>query len=162
MKRKAISKRNDKTEEKVIFRKAKPDDGAAMAHLDGLCFSDPWSRASFDRELDDNGLAYYLLAEFDGEIIGYAGLWLIVDEGHITNIAVHPGYRCKGIGGRLLSRLMELAEDGGFRRFTLEVREGNDNAIRLYERYGFHIAGCRKGYYENNGENALIMWRASL
>lgn len=135
-------------------------DAEAMAVLDRLCFTDPWSKASFDNELDNDSLAFYLIAESDGNIIGYAGLWFIEDEGHITNIAVHPQHRRKGVGGILLTKLMTYAEKAGLEHFTLEVRAGNKDAIELYEKYGFHVEGCRRGYYGNNGEDALIMWKS--
>lgn len=142
-----------------ILRKATADDAKAMAALDRLCFSIPWSKETFDHELGENALAFYLVAEVRGKLIGYAGLWTILNEGHITNVAVHPDHRRKGLGEILVFRLIEAAEEAGLEKFTLEVRAGNRDAIALYKKLGFQEDGCRKGYYGDNGEDALVMWR---
>ena len=92
-------------------------------------------------------------------MVGYIGVWKIVDEGHITNVAVSPDYRRMQIGSALLKNMLEITAEEGIVRHTLEVRTGNEAAIGLYEKFGFETAGVRKGYYEDNGEDALIMWR---
>lgn len=143
----------------VQIRVANPGDIDAMTELDAICFSSPWSRASFEAELTTNRLAWYLVAEeAHGGIIGYAGLWAIEDEGHITNVAVHPDYRRKHLGSILVGMLIEQTKNAGLKRFTLEVRVSNQAAIDLYEKFGFVSAGVRKGYYEDNNEDAMIMW----
>ena len=91
-------------------------------------------------------------------IVGYAGLWLMVDEAHVTTIATHPNYRHRGLGELLLSSLIEIAYDIGARQVTLEARVSNLVAQNLYRKYGFHEAGIRRRYYSDNGEDALIMW----
>ena len=143
------------------IRKAGAQDVDALAKLDARCFAAPWSRQSFEEDVVKNPLAFYLVAETeDGEIAGYAGVWLIVDEGHITNVAVSPEHRRCGIAKAVLTRLFETCEeDHGIRAFTLEVRPSNDPALALYRSFGFREAGRRKGYYEDNGEDALILWR---
>ena len=143
----------------VQIRVADAGDIDAMTELDAICFSSPWSRASFEAELTTNRLAWYLVAEeAQGGIIGYAGLWAIEDEGHITNVAVHPDYRRKHLGSILVGMLIEQTKNAGLKRFTLEVRVSNRAAIDLYEKFGFVSAGVRKGYYEDNNEDAMIMW----
>ncbi|HHX14473.1 MAG TPA: tRNA (adenosine(37)-N6)-threonylcarbamoyltransferase complex dimerization subunit type 1 TsaB [Clostridiales bacterium] len=147
-------------EDKVVLRQATDKDAARMAELDELCFSRPWSRRSFDAELAaDNQTALYLVLEANDRIIAYAGLWKIIDEGHITNVAVRPDRRRRGHGRQLVGELLRIAGTMGIESFTLEVRSSNLAAIKLYESFDFVVAGCRKEYYEDNGEDALIMWR---
>lgn len=142
-----------------IIRKAVLTDAEAMAELDHLCFTVPWSRQAFEQELSANEAAFYLVATLADEIIGYAGLWAVWDEGHITNIAVHPAHRRKGLGEMLLAELIRIAEVNGIESHTLEVRASNEAAIGLYKKLGFEIMGKRKGYYPDNHEDALILWR---
>lgn len=144
----------------MIIRQARESDIDEIARMDQLCFSAPWSRESFRQEIQENGLALYLVAELPltGELVGYAGIWAILEEGHITNVAVHPDYRRRHIGEALVKVLMEEASASGIRLFTLEARVSNEPAIRLYKKFGFQEAGVRKGYYEDNNEDALIMW----
>jgi [ribosomal protein S18]-alanine N-acetyltransferase len=145
----------------IIIRRATKKDITQMALLDKLCFSAPWSEDTFNKELNENDLALYILAEMKdtGQIIGYAGVWLIHDEGHITNVAVHPEYRRKHIGFAVINALMtesrNLAE---INTFTLEARKSNTAAIELYKKFGFVDVGIRKGYYQDNKEDAVIMW----
>lgn len=143
----------------MIIRNAQEKDVKAMAALDLICFADPWSEESFRDEILTNERAFYIVAEIEGQVAGYAGLWAILDEGHITNVAVSPDYRRKGIGKAIVGTLVEVAEENGLNSFTLEVRESNLPAQGLYEQFGFKPAGVRKGYYLDNGENAIIMWR---
>ena len=144
----------------MIIRQARESDIDEITRLDQLCFSAPWSWESFRQEIMENGLALYLVAELPQslELVGYAGIWAILDEGHITNVAVHPGYRRRHIGEALVKVLLEEASTSGIRQFTLEARVSNEPAIRLYRKFGFREAGVRKGYYEDNNEDALIMW----
>jgi ribosomal-protein-alanine N-acetyltransferase len=127
--------------------------------MDILCFSAPWSEESFEKEIRENRLAFYIVAEINGIMVGYAGLWCIVDEGHITNVAVHPDFRRRGIGEALVSVLLDHTVRNGILSHTLEVRASNEAAITLYSKFGFQPAGFRKNYYEDNGEDAIIMWR---
>jgi [ribosomal protein S18]-alanine N-acetyltransferase len=143
----------------LAVRQAEEKDIKPMAEMDILCFSAPWSEDSFKKEIEENHLAFYIVAEIDGRMVGYAGLWCIVDEGHITNVAVHPDFRRNGIGEALITVLLEHTIENGIVSHTLEVRESNIPAILLYSKFGFEPAGIRKNYYEDNGENAIIMWR---
>lgn len=134
-------------------------------HLDGvmvvenLSFRIPWSRNAFLEELTANELAVYLVALSDHKVIGYGGFWKVFDEGHITNIAVHPEFRRCRAGSEIMDRILEICEESGINSLTLEVRKSNLAAQRLYEKYGFKIEGIRKGYYSDTGEDAFIMWR---
>ncbi len=144
---------------KIIVRRALPKDAEAMARLDKECFSMPWSLQAFRDELSKNDAAFYLVAIVSDEIIGFAGLWGILDEGHITNVAVHPDFRKKGIGALMLAKLIELSCEAGITSHTLEVRRSNEAAIDLYKKFDFKIGGIRKEYYSDNLEDALILWR---
>ena len=143
----------------LIIRQAEERDIKPMAEMDILCFSAPWSEESFEKEIRDNRLAFYIVAEIGGVMVGYAGLWCIVEEGHITNVAVHPDYRRKGVGEALVGVLLSHTIENGILSHTLEVRESNQAAISLYTKFGFEPAGVRKNYYADNNEDAIIMWR---
>lgn len=121
------------------------------------CFSVPWSPKAFLDEITNNKCARYLVIELDGRVVAYAGMWLVIDEGHITNIAVHPDYRGRGYGELVTRALMQLASDTGMTWMTLEVRRSNITAQSLYHKLGFIDVGYRKRYYEDNKEDALIM-----
>lgn len=141
------------------IRLAAPEDTESIWELDKICFTVPWSYNDFENELNNNALALYVVAENNEKIIGYAGVWCIVDEGHITNVGVHPSYRKSGIGKKLIAALMDEArKKAGTRSFTLEVRVSNKPAIGLYEGFGFKEVGKRKGYYSDTKEDAAIMW----
>lgn len=133
-------------------------------HLDGIeelekkSFAVPWSRAMFIQELN-NPLATYFVLLMNGRVAGYAGMWVVLDEGHITNIAVDPDCRRLGAGRRLLEHLLSAGGKIGADSFTLEVRRSNKPALALYLSCGFEAAGIRKKYYSDNGEDAVIMWR---
>lgn len=146
--------------DKLIYRKMDKNDLGGVCILENLAFpSLPWSRKSFEEEMD-NSLAVYFVAEDreKGVIAGYAGMWVIFEEAHVTNVAVHPDYRRHGIGKKILFLLIEESIREGCTRMSLEVREGNEAARELYAKAGFREAGLRKHYYEDNKENAVIMW----
>jgi ribosomal-protein-alanine acetyltransferase len=143
----------------LIVRQAEERDIKPMAEMDVLCFTAPWSEDSFAKEIRENHLAFYIVAETQGRMVGYAGLWRIIDEGHITNVAVHPDFRRRGVGEALVSVLLTHTMENGITDHTLEVRVSNEAAISLYTKFGFEPAGLRKNYYEDNGEDAIIMWR---
>lgn len=126
-----------------------------------LSFPITWSKHSFENELDNN-MARYLVALKDGVVVGFGGMWIIFDEAHITNIAVHPEYRGFYIGSSLLEGLMEICRLEGVLAMTLEVRKSNYIAQKLYLKYGFLQEGIRKAYYENNKEDAIIMWNRNI
>ncbi|MDO4301944.1 MAG: ribosomal protein S18-alanine N-acetyltransferase [Clostridia bacterium] len=134
------------------------------SHIDGIVeienesFAIPWSRASVEKELSNN-LAIYVVAAENEKVIGYGGMWHIVNEGHITNIAVHKDYRQKGIGNAIINKLFEIAEEKEMIGLTLEVRKSNIPALELYKKNGFKLEGIRPEYYEDNKEDAYIMWK---
>ena len=128
----------------------------ALVNLEQECFSLPWTIGMFENELK-SPLAKYFVAIEDDKVIGYAGMWQIIDEGHITNIAVKKEYRNQKIGSKLLEKLLEVADQYPLRMLTLEVRESNEAAKHLYAKHGFQKVGIRKKYYVDNQEDALIM-----
>lgn len=130
--------------------------------VENLSFSVPWSRNAFLEEIKNNKFAVYIAAKVGERAVGYAGMWKVLDEAHITNIAVHPEFRNAGIGSLLMETLIDMAKKEGITSMTLEVRKGNINAQRLYFKYGFTVEGIRKGYYSDNGEDALILWKNDL
>lgn len=134
------------------------DDIDNVVEVENNCFSIPWSKESFLKELTNNEIALYLVAKVENKAVGYIGTWKVLDEGHITNLAVHSDYRNLGIGGMLISELLSLCKKDGINSFTLEVRKSNEIARKLYEKFGFEDRGIRKGYYEDNNEDAVIMW----
>ena len=140
----------------VIIRRMTMADVDGVAAVEAATFPTPWSRDAFASEMK-NVAARYLVAEKDGRIIGYAGAWIIIDESHITNIAVLSDYRGQGIGRRLTEGLMQYLSNLGAAYATLEVRKSNVVAQSLYVSLGFIKLGVRKRYYEDNGEDALIM-----
>ena len=129
----------------------------AVQLIERASFATPWPPHAYRQELEANRLAHYLVATLAGEIVAYGGIWLMVDEAHITTFAVHPRYRRRRIGERLLLSLLDLALDRHAREATLEVRLSNLAARRLYEKYGFRPVGIRPRYYSDNQEDALIM-----
>ncbi|MHB8170576.1 MAG: ribosomal protein S18-alanine N-acetyltransferase [Thermincolia bacterium] len=130
--------------------------------IEAVSFSTPWSRQSFIHELSDNVLASYVVALDGDKVAGYAGMWIIIDEAHLTNVAVHPDYRGRGIGVGLLEELLNRAVKLGADRMTLEVRESNQAARHLYTRMGFRPMGLRKGYYSDTKEDAILMWKEDM
>ena len=142
--------------------------GMELEHVDevmiveNLSFSIPWSKEAFIQEVTANKFAVYVVALINGSVVGYAGMWKVCDEGHITNVAVHPEFRKSGIGSKLIEGLIEAAIEEGVKSLTLEVRKGNLPAQALYKKYGFESAGIRKGYYADNGEDAIIMWKHNV
>ncbi len=145
--------------EGVIIRLTEEKDIHEMAELDKICFRVPWSEVSFASEIKENERALYVTAEADGKVVGYAGMWVIFDEGHITNVAVHPDFRGRHLGRKIVEFLIAEGEKRGVSSQTLEVRPSNAAALALYRGEGFCEEGRRKGYYEDNGEDAIIMWR---
>ena len=143
-------------EYQVMLMKEKDID--EVLQLEKLCFPVPWSRDAFRMEVEQNQCARYYVVRENNLLIGYGGMWLILDEAHITNIAVHPEHRRKGVGRLLMETLMEEAARLNMERMTLEVRVSNTAAITLYKSLGFEEGGIRKGYYSNDREDALIMW----
>jgi ribosomal-protein-alanine N-acetyltransferase len=133
------------------------EDIPAVHAIESASFPTPWPPYAFRGELESNRMAHYLVIRAGGRLVAYAGIWLMVDEAHVTTFAVLPAYRRRGLGCRLLSDLIELAADLGASVMTLEVRLSNVAARRLYQRFGFRPVGVRPRYYSDNAEDALIM-----
>jgi ribosomal-protein-alanine N-acetyltransferase len=127
-----------------------------------LCFPTPWTRRAFVSELSENVYAHYIVARSHGQLVGYAGMWVILEEAHVTNIAVHPAHRRQGLGWLLLHELMERARIRHATAMTLEVRTSNLAAQEMYTRAGFQVRGLRKGYYTDTREDAIVMWKDDL
>jgi ribosomal-protein-alanine N-acetyltransferase len=138
------------------------EDIPAVHAIESASFPTPWPPYAFRGELETNRMAHYLVVRAGERLVAYAGIWLMVDEAHVTTFAVLPAYRRRGIGGRLLSELIELAADLGATVVTLEVRLSNGSARRLYQQFGFRPVGVRPRYYSDNGEDALIMTTEGL
>ncbi|WP_124728612.1 ribosomal protein S18-alanine N-acetyltransferase [Staphylospora marina] len=133
-------------------------DLARIEEVEQLSFTTPWPTKAFYNELVFNNFAHYTVVTVDDRVMGYCGFWLILDEAHVTNIAIHPEARGMGLGERLMRHVMNLARSLGATRMTLEVRVSNLVAQRLYEKLGFVRSGIRKEYYTDNREDAIIMW----
>ena len=128
-----------------------------VAELERICFSAPWSRNMLAEELENALSAFLVALDGDGNVAGYAGVQVILDEGYITNVAVRPDCRRQGVAGKLLQVFLDFARGNHLAFLTLEVRVSNAPAIALYESRGFQITGRRKNYYEHPREDAIIM-----
>ena len=142
----------------VTFRAMQQEDIQSICEIEQEAFPTPWTAEAFYNELVHNHFAHYTVMIHDGDIIGYGGLWLIIDEAHITNIALKSKARGKKLGERLLRYLMLKSAAFGAKRMTLEVRVSNHIAQNLYKKLGFQAEGIRRGYYSDNSEDAIIMW----
>lgn len=135
---------------------------AGVLEIERRSFPTPWSERAFVSELTQNAYAHYLVALRGHRVVGYAGMWVILDEAHVTNIAVHPNERGRGLGERVLSELERRAYANGCRRMTLEVRPSNVVAQSLYCKHGFVPRGRRPGYYSDTHEDAIVMWKDDM
>jgi ribosomal-protein-alanine N-acetyltransferase len=131
----------------------------SVLKIETASFASPWSRLAFLSELLENDRAHYFVARLEDAVIGYIGTWIIFDEAHITNVAVSPGFRGRGVGRQLLTSMLEYCRSKGVVRATLEVRRSNAVAQNLYTSMNFVAAGVRKGYYKDNNEDAVVMWK---
>ncbi|MCH5585396.1 ribosomal protein S18-alanine N-acetyltransferase [Shimazuella sp. AN120528] len=141
----------------VLFRPMKVTDISSVMEIEKLSFTDPWSEISFEDEITANDLAYYIVSLVDGNVVGYAGMWVVLDEAQLTNVALHPDYRGQGTGKEIVAYMIELAKQLGASKVTLEVRKSNQRAQHLYRNLGFTVIGTRKNYYPDNGEDAILM-----
>lgn len=140
----------------------RPEDLEEILWVEKSSFRTPWTRQLFEEEFRHPDLSHFLVAHCQEHVVGYMGFWLVLDEAHITNLAVHPAFRRRKVGERLVRAVLELAVKLGARRATLEVRAGNEAAQRLYAKFGFRLAAVRRGYYVDNQEDALILWNDDL
>jgi [ribosomal protein S18]-alanine N-acetyltransferase len=152
-------------------------DVGTVQEIERDIFSTPWPRNAYYRELASRSSAHYVVlrqepglersaaqrsAEFDHTVIGYGGMWRMYDEAHVTTIGVRLDLQHRGFGRILFAGLVQAAYDMGAKWITLEVRTSNENAMRMYEAFGFKVIGRRKGYYTDNGEDAIVMWSDSI
>ena len=135
----------------------------AVLTIEEASFTSPWTKEMYLAEFENRGISFFYLARTStGEIVGFCSFWRVLDELHINNLAVLPQYRRGGVGTALLANVLGDGARLGAKRATLEVRQSNTPAQRLYERFGFTVAGVRRGYYSNPVEDALVLWKERL
>ncbi|MGB8521079.1 MAG: ribosomal protein S18-alanine N-acetyltransferase [Candidatus Tumulicola sp.] len=139
-----------------------PSDIAAVTHIEKASFSTVWPPDAFYNELNANKLAHYFVGRIGDRVVAYGGIWVILEDSHITTIAVDPAYRGRRFGEVMLLRLIDEALQRGAAWMTLEVRESNTVAQQLYRKYGFTTVTMRRGYYSDDNESALVMWAGNL
>jgi len=142
-------------------------DVRAVTRIEALSFTTSWPTSAFSSELSDNKLAHYFVGRvvregLEPEIVAYGGIWVILEDAHVTTIAVHPDWRGKRYGEELLAHLIREATVRGAAYLSLEARESNVPAQNLYRKYGFATIATRRAYYSDNGENAVVMWAGNL
>lgn len=142
----------------VTLRRMTVEDLDQIMVVEHESFTVPWSKEAFYNELTKNKYALYTVAVIGDRVVGYCGMWLVLDEAHITNIALLPQYRGMKLGETLMRHVIETAKEHGAKSMTLEVRVSNTIAQSLYRKFGFQAGGLRKGYYSDNHEDALVMW----
>lgn len=130
--------------------------------IEKMSFKTPWTRNDFMSEFVNNKCAKYRIVTVNGLVVAYGGMWILLDEAHITNIAVHPEFRGVGIGNILMQDMIKTAKLNGVVNMTLEVRTGNAVALNLYKKYGFVEVAVRKKYYADTGEDGIIMWKYDI
>ncbi len=149
--------------ENITFEQMQVNQLDQVLQIEKVSFPTPWSKKSFDYELHYNDFAHYIVALANGyKVAGYAGMWIILDESHVTNIAVHQDYRGHGLGMSLMLQLIQMAIMLECQHMTLEVRPSNTPARALYTHLGFKECGRRKNYYADTCEDAIIMWKNNL
>lgn len=146
---------------RLTFRAMTTEDADAIAELEAQSFTMPWKRDDFWREAQ-NELATYIVGELDGKIVAYAGAWVSFNQAEVTSVAVVPELRGQGVGTILFGELIKAVKARGATAITLEVRPSNTAALKLYKSFGLRSVGRRRGYYLDNGEDALIMWNTRL
>jgi ribosomal-protein-alanine N-acetyltransferase len=144
----------------VVEQLTSDEDLGGLLAVEQASFLNPWTREMYVAELQNPGMSHLLVAkDAAGRVVGFCGFWQVLDEIHINNVAVLPEYRRQGIASLILGRVFSEGRRVGAGRATLEVRRSNESARRLYERFGFTVAGVRRGYYRNPDEDALVLWR---
>ncbi|HTX58380.1 MAG TPA: ribosomal protein S18-alanine N-acetyltransferase [Verrucomicrobiae bacterium] len=148
--------------ERLTIERMSTNDIPEVARIERASFSTVWPSDAFYNELSTNKLAHYFVGRIGSRIIAYGGIWVILEDSHITTVAVDPTYRGKRYGEVMVLRLIGEAIERGAAWMTLEVRESNVSAQALYRKYGFTTVTTRKGYYSDDNENALVMWAGNL
>lgn len=150
------------TDSSILISKMTIKDIEDILVIENLCFTLPWSFDSFYNEIQLNKFAHYHIISFENKVVGYIGVWQVLDEGHITNVAIHPEYRHKGLACKLIEHTLDFCIRNKIHSVTLEVRKSNIPALNLYKKFGFAEEGIRKGYYADNNEDAIIMWKHDI
>ena len=146
----------------LLVRRMTVEDVSAAHEIDVLSFTLPWPERSLRFEVTDNPAARCWVAELGNRLVGMLILWMIIDEAHIATVATHPDYRQQGIAKRLLVDALDSAYEEGAKSALLEVRAGNEAAIKMYEAFGFEAVGRRERYYKDNYEDAVLMTLSRL
>ena len=133
-----------------------------VMRIETLCFQTTWPQNAFYNEIEENKLAHYYVGRVGARIVAYGGIWVILEDSHITTIAVHPEFQGLKYGEQMFLRLLDQAIERGASWITLEVRESNTVAQNLYRKYGFTVVSNRHAYYSDNRENALVMWAGNV
>ncbi|MFL6555885.1 MAG: ribosomal protein S18-alanine N-acetyltransferase [Bacillus sp. (in: firmicutes)] len=141
-----------------VFRHMKEEDIDQILEVEHASFTTPWSREAFYNEINNNRFAVYIVLEENNRILGYCGAWIVIDEAHVTNVAILPEFRGRKLGEAILKEMMSVAREMGAKSMTLEVRVTNHVAQSLYRKLGFQNGGIRKNYYSDNQEDGLVMW----
>ncbi|WP_026565263.1 ribosomal protein S18-alanine N-acetyltransferase [Bacillus sp. UNC41MFS5] len=141
-----------------VFRNMREEDIDQILEVEHASFTTPWSREAFYNELHNNRFAVYIVLEENNKILGYCGAWIVIDEAHVTNVAILPEFRGRNLGEAILRKMMSVAREMGAKTMTLEVRVTNHVAQSLYRKLGFQNGGIRKNYYSDNQEDGLVMW----
>ncbi|TXL65614.1 ribosomal-protein-alanine N-acetyltransferase [Cerasibacillus terrae] len=144
--------------DKLVIRKMEETDIEPILEVEAASFPDPWSKDILYQEIVKNSFAHYYVMLMDEKYIGYVGLWIVMDDAQITNIAILPAYRGRKLGEKLFDFAVKQAIQLGVRRLSLEVRVSNIAAQRMYQKFGLVPGGIRKNYYKNNQEDAIVMW----
>ena len=142
----------------IQYRTMVVEDIPAVVEIEQESFAIPWTQEVFEHEMTGNDYAHYVVAVDGEEVIGHCGMWIVLDECHITNVAVRLHMRGNGIGEALMREAIALCKEMDVRLMTLEVRMTNDTAQNLYRKLGFQDGGIRKNYYSDDHEDALVMW----
>ncbi|MDQ2908550.1 MAG: ribosomal protein S18-alanine N-acetyltransferase [Candidatus Eremiobacteraeota bacterium] len=156
----------DRPNQRLTIEPMTAADIRAVMQIEAVSFATSWPASALAGELSDNKLAHYFVGRTSGgpsrEIVAYGGIWVILEDSHVTTIAVHPALRGRHYGEEVLVRLLREAIERGASWITLEARESNVIAQNLYRKYGFTIVSVRRAYYSDNGENAVVMWAGNL
>ncbi|MCD5391119.1 ribosomal protein S18-alanine N-acetyltransferase [candidate division NPL-UPA2 bacterium] len=147
----------EKTAEEISIDGMREEDLNEIMEIEKVSFPSPWTKAQFSQELEAGSFSHFLVAKREGRVVGYSGFFLVADEAHIGNLAVHPRFRRRKVGERLVAAMLERARAKGARRVALEVRAGNTAAQKLYQKLGFARVATRPGYYMLTQEDAIIM-----
>jgi ribosomal-protein-alanine N-acetyltransferase len=157
-----LQPRPDRLDDDLVIEPMTDGDIKDVLRIEQQSFTTTWPSNAFFQELHDNKLAHYFIGRVGKQLVAYGGIWVILEDSHVTTIAVSPAFRGRKFGEVMLLHLLDEAITRGASWMTLEVRESNAIAQSLYRKYGFTTVSTRKGYYSDNNENALVMWAGNL